>query len=132
MRKGKVKNIEGLIPMFTVEIRMRQLTLSQQAYINKNSKLLFGVSRQCLWMIRFHPMPKDEDFKAGKFTWSPMATTVIRIADYFGLPVDALINRTRQKIVEGEQLRLIDPNKTGSQQLEIKVESTTKKKKATA
>ena len=143
MRKGATKNIEGLIPMFTVEIHLRQLTLSQQTFINTHSKELFGCSRQTLWEIRFNPMVSDEDFKAGKFTWSPMFITVVRIANYFGLPVDAMINRSRRKIVEGEQLRFIDPNKEGSTQLEIiealnvtieiiEALTVTKNKKATA
>ena len=131
MRKGQVKNIDTLIPMFTVEMHMRKLTLSQQAFMNKNCKTLFGCTRKTLWDIRYHPAPTEDDFRSGNFDWSPLFSTVLKIADHFGLPIDAMINRTRQKIVAGEQLRIIDPDKTGATQLEIKT-VTLKKKKATA
>lgn len=127
-RNGRKKNIEKLIPYFTVEIHLRKLTLSQQVMINKSTAKLFGCDRTTFYRIRFAAAAAPGQ-SPEQYIWTPKFITVQRIADYFGVPVDALINRTRQKIIEGEQLRIID-TETGSTQLEINTKP--QKKKATA
>lgn len=73
-----------LIPMFNLDMRLRELSMKECEYVMHNHATLFQCNVMTFYKIRF--CAKDG-------TYSPSFRTIRLIAEYFGITIDSLYNR---------------------------------------
>lgn len=128
MAGRKRKDLDKLVPKFTLEILLNRLPQSQRVKFLNHSQTLVQCDRKVLWKIRFTAAPTLEEQQHGLKSYSPESDVLKRIADFLAVPLDSMYNKTRQKIINGEQLEVLPTNETKVVQLEIREQ---KKKRAT-
>lgn len=88
------------IPKFTVQRLLLSLPDKQRTQLLHNAFTLLDCHPATFQKVRYAPMTPP----AGKVDWSPSFDVMCRIADYFGVPLDALRNRTKQPMLLHPQL----------------------------